>query len=123
MDLLVTRNFIENNNVVRVWQIIYEGKGGNSNDHFPDILRQLERYGSRLVNDRHVYMIGAKGDKVMFWRYTRSRNDGYLEGIYVRPDGLIYYLERDEGLPPHYNIILHQTEIALILEVFAQNPL
>jgi len=119
MDLLVTRNILQNQTPIGVWQIIYEGKSGLSQDNFPQILLQLLGYAAHLVPGRFVYLIGGRGDQAMFWRYTNNGGGAVVtEGISLNNGNVIFV---NAGNATQYDMILNQDPIDLILTYFVNN--
>ncbi|KAJ4315050.1 hypothetical protein N0V84_008562 [Fusarium piperis] len=125
MDLLVTRaarqTIAGQTDLIGVWQVIYEGKSGLSQDQWPNILNQLQGYAANLVNGRFVYLIGAKGDKVTFWRFSKTnvgvattRAIDYNGGAGVRAIG-------NAANAYNYDLLLEENEIAAILQYMFNN--
>ncbi|KAG6810335.1 hypothetical protein H0H92_012369 [Tricholoma furcatifolium] len=122
-DLLVTKNDFKKGKIT--WQVIVEGKAGDSEDTFQDALTQLQNYAGTIDPGHFCYLIVAKGRTCMFWKYLLGDHPApisKLKPMSVDAYGKVGWGHFEAPLSEMYSIVDNQEEIAVLLDHILQNP-
>ncbi|KAG6810337.1 hypothetical protein H0H92_012371 [Tricholoma furcatifolium] len=124
-DLLVTRNDFQQATPTITWQIMLEGKAGDSTDLFTDALDQLLKYVVTIEPNHFCYLIAARGGHCMFWKYQVG-NDPMLDGEYkpmsVNVGGQVVWAHPNFPLSEEYSIVNDQNQISVLLDYIKNHP-